>query len=205
MERKLVLTILGLAALALGTQILVWVYVAHDEAAAFTGPPRSNYTLTNFTVDTLNEFGTHSFTIVAPHMERKEDDGSMFVTTPNYEILDDNGDVWRGTSDSAWVNKDGTIMRLEGKVDMHRIPTPQVTPLRLQTTDLTITTPPKVKGQPAPKSNQKRLETQALTTITDPDHVVHGVGMKSDLAMKETELLSDVQWITLPGNGHAKP
>ena len=61
----------------------------------------------------------------------------------------------------------------------------------------------------------RKLETQAapvvrfeedwrsrlLSTITDPSHVAHGIGMKSDLAMKETELLSDVHWITLPSQG----
>ena len=206
MERKLILTILGLAALALGTQVLVWVYVARDQSPDFVGPPRSDYTLTNFTVDSLDESGQHAFTIVAPRMVRKEDDGSMFVTLPNYEILDDNGNVWKGTSESAWVNKDGSVMKLEGKVVMNRIPTPKVAPIRLETTDLTITSPPKVKGQPNPKSNQKKLETAALTTITDPSHVAHGIGMKSDLAMKETELLSDVHWITLPSqNANANP
>ena len=198
MERRLILTILGMAALALATQVLVWVYVAREQTQDFVGPPRSDYTLTDFTVDSLDENGQHAFTIIAPRMVRKEDDGSMYVTLPNYEILDDNGNVWKGTSDSAWVTKDGTIMKLEGKVVMNRIPTPKVVPIRLETTDLTITSPPKVKGQPNPKSNQKKLETAALTTITDPSHVAHGIGMKSDLAMKETELLSDVHWITLP-------
>ncbi|MEP6484339.1 MAG: LPS export ABC transporter periplasmic protein LptC [Rudaea sp.] len=202
MERKLVVTIFAMAALALLTQIVVWVYVARDQSQDFVGPPRSDYTLTNFSVDSLDEFGQHSFSIVAPRMVRKEDDGSMFVTSPNYEILDGNGNVWKGTSDSAWVNKDGSIMRLEGNVDMNRIPTPKTTPVKLQTSDLTITTPPKVKGSTAPRSQEKKLETAALTTITDPGHVVHGIGMKSDLAMKETELLSDVHWISLP-SGHA--
>jgi lipopolysaccharide export system protein LptC len=202
MERRLILTILGAAALALFTQVLVWVYVAREQTPDFVGPPRSDYTLTNFSVDSLDENGKHSFTIVAPRMVRKEDDASMFVTSPNYEILDDNGNTWKGTSESAWVNKDGSIMKLEGKVVMNRTPTPKVAPIRLETTDLTITSPPKVKGQPTPKSNQKKLETEALTTITDPSHVVHGIGMKSDLAMKETELLSDVHWITLPSQGN---
>ena len=198
MERKLVVTIVGMAALALFTQLIVWFYVARDQPADFIGPPRSDYTLTNFTVDSLDQYGQHSFTIIAPWMVRKEEDGSMYVTTPNYEILDGNGNVWRGTSDSAWVNKDGTIMRLEGAVDMHRIPAPKVPPIHVLTSDLTVTTPPKVKGDPTPKSNEKKLDTAALTTITDPSHVVHGIGMKSDLAMKETELLADVHWISLP-------
>jgi lipopolysaccharide export system protein LptC len=198
MDRRLVFAILGMAALALVTQVMVWFLVARDEGPGFVGPPRSDYTLTNFTVDSLDQYGQHSFTIVAPWMVRKEEDASMYVTTPKYEILDGNGNVWRGTSDSAWVNKDGTIMKLEGAVDMHRIPVPKVTPIHVQTSDLTVTTPPKVKGDPNPKSNEKKLDTAALTTITDPSHVVHGVGMKSDLGMKETELLADVHWISLP-------
>ena len=200
MERKLIVTIFAMAALALLTQIAVWIYVGRDQTQDFVGPPRSDYTLTNFTVDSLDEYGQHSFTIVAPWMVRKEEDGSMYVTAPNYEILDGNGNVWKGTSDSAWVNKDGTIMKLEGKVEMHRIPTPKVPPVRLETTDLTVTTPPKVKGSPSPKSNEKKLETAELTTITEPDHVVHGIGMKSDLGMKQTELLADVHWISLPSS-----
>ena len=82
MERKLIVTIFAMAALALLTQIAVWIYVGRDQTQDFVGPPRSDYTLTNFTVDSLDEYGQHSFTIVAPWMVRKEEDGSMYVTTP---------------------------------------------------------------------------------------------------------------------------
>lgn len=198
MERRQITIIFVLAMIALFTQALVWLYGARDTDHDFVGPPRSDYTLTNFTVDALDDEGKHSFTIVAPRMVRKEDDGSIYVTTPNYEIIDDSGNTWKGTSDSAWVNKDGTIMRFEGKVRMDRVPTPKVTPVELLTSDLTVTTTPKVKGSTEPKTHEKKMETAALTTITDPGHVAHGVGMKADMELKVVELLSDVHWISQP-------
>jgi lipopolysaccharide export system protein LptC len=197
MERKLILTIALLAALALATQIIVWIYVARNPAQSFVGPPRSDYTLTNFSVDALDAEGHHAFSIAGPRLVRRAEDGSIFVTTPNYEIIDNSHNAWKGRSDSAWVNKDGSIMKFEGRVQMRREPTPTVTPVELLTSDLTVTSD---KTSSPPK---KTLETAALATITDPGHIVHGVGMKADLGLKVVELLSDVHWTTLPS--HAEP
>jgi len=83
-DRRLVLVIAALALVALITQGLVWVFAPREADNAFVGPPRSDYTLTDFTLDALDETGQHSFTMVAPRMARKQDDGSIFVSTPNY-------------------------------------------------------------------------------------------------------------------------
>ena len=199
MERRLVLTIALLAAIALATQALVWIYAAHNAAPAFIGPPRSDYTLTNFTVDALDTDGRHAFSIAGPRLVRRAEDGSIFVTTPKYEIIDNSHNTWRGDSDSAWVNKDGSVMKFEGNVQLRREPTPNVTPVELVTSDLTVTSD---KTASPPK---KTLETAALATITDPNRVVHGVGMKADLGMKVVELLSDVHWTANPANESANP
>jgi lipopolysaccharide export system protein LptC len=199
MERKLVLTIAALAALALATQILVWIYAARNSSPAFVGPPRSDYTLMNFSVDALDVDGHHAFSIAGPRLVRRAEDGSIFVTTPKYEIIDNSHNVWRGNSDSAWVNKDGSIMKFEGQVQMRREPTPTVTAVELLTSDVTVTSD---KAASPPK---KTLETAALATITDPGHVVHGVGMKADMGMKVIELLSDVHWTAQPTNQSSNP
>lgn len=200
MERRTILTILLLAVLALASQIAVWIFRPREEGNDFVGPPRSDYTLTNFTLDALDVNGQHTFSIVAPRLARRGNDGSIYVTLPHYEILDNSANVWHGTSDSAWVNKDGTIMKMEGAVEMHREPTATVDPVRLLTSDMTITTDPKQKDAPADAPRNKRLDTAALTTIVDPNRVVHGVGMKADLTFKVVELLSDVHWIILPSD-----
>jgi len=199
MERRLILTILGVAALALFTQLLVWVYVAREQPQDFVGPPRSDYTLTNFTVDALDVDGQHAFSIAGPRLTRRAEDGSIFVATPKYEIIDNSHNLWKGHADSAWVNKDGSIMKFEGQVQMRREPTATVTPVELKTSDLTVTSD---KSTSPPK---KTLETAELATITDPGHVVHGVGMKADMGMKVVELLSDVHWTANPATETANP
>jgi hypothetical protein len=87
---------------------------------------------------------------------------------------------------------------------MHRVPTATVTPVQMITSDLTVTTSPKEKNATDPKPREKRMETAALVTITDPSHTERGVGMKADLGLKTTELLSDVHAILLPTHNAEK-
>lgn len=198
MDRRTYLTIAILALIALATQALVWVFVPRETENTFVGPPRSDYTLGNFTLDALDEQGHHSFTMIAPRLARKEDDGSIYVTAPNYEIVDNSGNLWKGTSESAWVNHDGTIMKLDGDVDMHRIETEKVTPVQLLTRDLTVMSDPKNKDDPK-QQRERKMETDALATIIDPQTVAHGIGMKTDMTLKTIEFLSEFHSTTQPG------
>lgn len=198
MERRLVFAIAALAVLALATQILVWVFAPREAPPAFVGPPRSDYTLTDFSIDALDAQGEHSFSVAGPRLVRRAEDGSIFVTAPGYTILDNGRHTWKGTSETAWVNKNGTVMKLEGKVDMHRLPGPGTPPAQLLTSDLTVTSPG--KGQALSSAQGKTMQTQALATITEPGRVVHGVGMQADLGLKSLQLLSDVHWTLLPAN-----
>jgi lipopolysaccharide export system protein LptC len=198
MDRRTYVTIAILAVIALATQALVWVFVPRETENTFVGAPRSDYTLGNFTLDALDEQGHHSFTMVAPRLARKEDDGSIYVTAPNYEIVDNSGNLWKGKSESAWVNHDGTIMKLDGDVDMHRIETEKVTPVQLLTRDLTVTSDPKNKDDPK-QQRERKMETAELATIIDPQTVAHGVGMKTDMTLKTIEFLSEFHSTTQPG------
>ena len=202
MERRLVFAIAALALLALATQILVWVFVPREPAPAFVGPPRSDYTLTDFSIDALDVNGQHNFSVAGPRLVRRAEDGSIFVDAPKYTIIDNGGHTWNGTSDSAWVNRNGTLMKLEGKVDMRRLPGPGTPPAQLLTSDLTVTSPG--KGQVLSSAQGKTMRTAALATITEPGHVVHGVGMQADLGLKTVQFLSNVHWTLLPAN-HVNP
>lgn len=180
MERKTFLTIVVLTLVAVALQIVVWVFRPHEPPRDFVGPPRSDYTLSNFSIDALDDSGKLSFRVSGPRLTHKDEDGSIYVDTPDYTMLDNSGNVWKGTSDAAWVNKDGSIMRLDGHVEMHRQPSDKVTPADIITSDLT--TWPK----------EKRMETAAGVTMSDPDSVLSGTGMKSDLGLKVMELFANV-------------
>lgn len=174
----LVAALLALAGIALN--IVFWITRQHINEQTFAGPPRSDYTLTDFTLNALDAQGKLSFQTIGPMLARRGDDGSIVVTTPDYVIYDGNGNEWKGKSDSAWINKEGTIMKLDGHVEMHRQAAKGVEPVDVVTRDLT--TWPK----------DKKMETAAPATITEPGSILRGTGMRGDLNDKTLELLSDV-------------
>jgi lipopolysaccharide export system protein LptC len=180
MDRRYWLLVCVLAVLAIGTEVVLWITRERPDAQTFAGPPRSDYTLTDFTLDALDSVGKRTFQVTGPSLARRGEDGSIFVTTPDYVLVDGGGHPWTGKSDSAWVNKEGTIMKLLGHVGMHRAAQGNDGPLDVVTRDLT--TWPK----------DKKMETAAAATITQPGSILDGIGMRGDLDTKVLELLSDV-------------
>lgn len=175
----LVLAVLALA--AIGTEFVLWINRDRADEHTYAGPPRSDYTLTRFTLDALDTDGRRTFQVSGPALSRRGEDGSIFVTTPDYELLDGAGNPWKGKSDSAWVDKEGAVLKLLGHVEMHRQGGPKQAPLDLITRDLT--TWPK-KG---------RMETADEASIRQPGSILRGVGLRGDLNEKTLELLSDVE------------
>ena len=179
-DRRLWLVAAILAIAGIGLNIVFWITRERVNEQTFAGPPRSDYTLTDFTLNALDSQGALSFQTTGPALQRRGDDGSIFMTTPDYVVVDGNGHPWKGKSDSAWVNKEGTIMKLLGHVEMHRQPAANLPPIDVVTRDLT--TWPK----------DKKMETAEPATITQPGSILRGVGMRGDLNTKVLELLSDV-------------
>ena len=187
MSRRYWLTVFALVLLAAGTQWLLWLNREHPNAETFAGPPRSDYTLTDFTMNALDSAGQRSFQISGPSLARRGDDGSIYVNTPHYVLVGSGGHLWNGTSDTAWVNHDGTVMELQGAVEMQREPGKDEKPVTVVTRDLT--TWPKLK----------KMETAAAATITQPGSILRGTGLRGDLDSKTLELLSDVHSTLQPG------
>jgi lipopolysaccharide export system protein LptC len=179
-DRRLWLAAALLAVLGVALNIVYWLTRNRTNAETFAGPPRSDYTLTDFTLNALDADGKLAFQTTGPRLARRGEDGSIFVTTPDYVLYDGGGHAWKGTSDSAWVSKDGTVMKLIGHVEMHRKAAKGAQPVDLVTRDLT-TWP-----------REKKMETAEPATIVQPGSILRGTGMKGDLDAKELELLSDV-------------
>jgi lipopolysaccharide export system protein LptC len=187
-DRRLWLVAALLALVGIALNVVLWITRQRTNEQTYAGPPRSDYTLTDFTLNALDAEGKLSFQTVGPTLARRGEDGSIFVTTPDYVIYDGNGHEWKGKSDSAWVNKDGTIMRLDGHAEMHRQASKGVQPVDVVTRDLT--TWPK----------DKKMETAAPATIIQPGSILRGTGMRGDLNTRELELLSDVHATIEPKN-----
>lgn len=191
LDRRYWLTVVVLAVLVAASTLLVWITRERPDEQIFAGPPRSDYTLTNFTLNALDADGKRTFRIVGPRLSRDGNSGDIFVETPDYLLVDGSGHPWTGKSDAAWVNKDGSVMKLQGHVEMHRAGDAKSMPLDLVTTDLT--TWPKAK----------KMETSAPATITQGNSILRGTGLRGDLDDKTLELLSDVHSILLPKQAHS--
>jgi lipopolysaccharide export system protein LptC len=174
----------GVLALLLGASVLLYYWVAPEKKVDdFVGPPRSGYVLTNFNLDSYNEFGKAAFKLIAPHLERREGDDSLYINAPDF-VLPSTKEVdvppWTGHSQYGWVNKDGTMLKLQGKVHMERIAFAQTLPASIDTSEVTAW----------PKEN--RLETAEAARIVQGASTMDGVGMRANLDTKHMELLDAV-------------
>lgn len=168
-----------LLALATATQLSLWL-TREQIRDDFVGPPRSDYTLSNFTLSALGDTGKLSFSMTGPLLARRGSDGSIFVTTPNYVMVDGSGKPWKGTSDAAWVDKAGEVMKLQGAVNMRQQLADGQPASTIQSRDVTVW----------PKTN--KLATDAPARIDQPGSIIRGTGMRGDLNTHTMELLADV-------------
>ncbi|KRE90778.1 LPS export ABC transporter periplasmic protein LptC [Frateuria sp. Soil773] len=180
-DRRLPVAIV-LVALAAGTaQLLLWWMGPPPKTNDFVGPPRSGYTLSNAKVTKYGTEGLPGFRITAPHVERREGDESLYINSPSFELPSKQPGVpdWRGQSLYGWVDKAGTLLKLQGPVHMHRDAYPGTAAADIHTSDVTAW----------PKDN--RMETAAPAQMVQGALTMSGVGMRANLNDKHLELLDD--------------
>ncbi len=173
------IVLIGLATGA--AQMLYWWLAPTPKESDFVGPPRSGYVLTNFRLWAFDVDGLPSFRMVAPHLERRENDESLYINTPNFEMPSNQPGVppWLGNSLYAWVDKSGTLLKLQGPVFMHRAAFADTAAAEMHTSDVTAW----------PKEN--RMETAAPAHMVQGDSKLSGVGMRANLNTNHLELLDE--------------
>lgn len=180
-DRKLASAIVAVAILAGLAQVGMWWMSPVPKPNDFVGPPRSGYTLSDFKLWSYNPEGQLAFRMQAPHLERREGDDSLYITAPTFQLTAKKPGVpdWQGQSQYGWVDKAGTLIKLQGPVAMHRPAYADVAAADLATSDVTVW----------PKEN--RLATAAAAQMTQGDDKMSGVGMRANLNDNHLELLDD--------------
>lgn len=186
MDRRSLLLALVLLIAAAATQLLIWWLKPPPKPNQMVGPPRSSYTLNDFTLDALDQNGKPSFHLTAPYLARRQGDDSLYVNAPKFTIIGSDGADWHGTSQYAWVSADNSLLKLVGKVDMVRPATARTSPAEVHTADATIWT------------KDKRMASAAPSVIQQPGRILRGIGMKADMTTHSLELLSDVHATLTP-------
>lgn len=187
-DRRIPVAIIGIALAAGASQLLLWWLGPAPNARDFVGPPRSGYTLTDARVTEYDIDGHPSFHLQSPHLERREGDESLYLNTPTFQLPAKQPGVpdWQGESLYGWVNKAGTLLKLQGPVHMHRPAFGNSPATEMHTADVTAW----------PKEN--RLETAAAAQIVQGASTISGVGMRANLTTKHLELLDDVHSTFMP-------
>jgi lipopolysaccharide export system protein LptC len=159
----------------------------------FVGPPVSDYVLYTSKVWSYDVDGLLNFTMTAPRMDRRAGDESLYINAPNFDIKAKKPGVpdWQGNAPFGWVNKTGTLMRLDGDVYMYRPAYAGGPMATLHTSDVT--------GWP----KENRMETAAPAVMTQGQSVMNGVGMRANLDDNHLELLHDVHGILYPRQKNA--
>ncbi len=186
MDRRTLLLALVLALAATGTWLLIQWLKPPPKPNEMVGPPRSSYTLNDFTLDALGEDGAPAFRLVAPYLARREGDDSLYINAPKYTIYSNDNADWHGTSQYAWVSADNSLVKLIGKVDMHRPAVGKVKAAEVHTADATVWT------------KDKRMASNAPSVIQQTGSIMRGVGMRADMNTHSLELLADVHGILTP-------
>lgn len=181
-DRRVPAATLAIALAAGLAQLLLWWFGPAPKSSNFVGPPRSGYTLTDARLTEFNAAGQPSFRLQSPHLERREGDESLYLNSPTFQLPANQAGVpdWQGKSLYGWVNKDGTQLKLQGPVEMHRPAFGDAPATRMQTADITAW----------PKQN--RVETAAPAQMLQGGTRISGIGMRADLNDKHLELLDDV-------------
>jgi lipopolysaccharide export system protein LptC len=144
-------------------------------------PLRSDYTLDNFQLTSLDDAGREAFSVQAPHLERDPSGKSLTLTKPQFSFPDDGGGRWTSTSDRAWVAENGVEVRLLDNVEMIGPPSPLGHRTRFSTARLDV-------------FPEKDLASTASTvTITRADSILRGTGLRADLKAQRIQLLADVK------------
>lgn len=180
-DRKLASAIVLVALFAGLAQLLLWWMGPTPKPNDFVGPPRSGYTLTNFKLWSYNPEGQLAFQMQAPHLERREGDDSLYINSPTFQLAAKKPGVpdWQGQSLYGWVDKAGTLIKLQGPVTMHRAPYADNAAADLVTSEVTVW----------PKEN--RMQTAEPAQMTQGDSRMGGIGMRANLNDNHLELLDD--------------
>jgi lipopolysaccharide export system protein LptC len=186
MDRRSLLLALVLLIAAAATQLLIWWLKPPPKPNQMVGPPRSSYTLNDFTLDALDQNGKPSFHLTAPYLARRQGDDSLYVNAPKFTIIGSDGADWHGTSQYAWVSADNSMLKLIGKTDMLRPATARTSAAEVHTANATVWT------------QQKRMASPAPSVIQQTGSILRGVGMKADMNTHSLELLSDVHATLTP-------
>lgn len=178
-ERRLVAVTLLLALIAGVTQWLLWLR-REPPVEPFTGPPRSDYDITDFSMSALDAKGALSFTVRAPRAARHPGAGTFDIDSPRFVLRDAEGVDWNVRAKRGWVRADGRELRLVGDVNMERRTPVAADAIALRSERIDAQLDPNIISSPL------------AVTIERPGSILTGIGLRAEIDHKRLLLKDQV-------------
>ena len=168
-----------LVAAASSSMLLWWLY-RQDEPEPLTGPPRSDYFLTDFELVALDAEGKESFHVSGPHLSRHPYLGTIEIQQPRFALPDRRKGFWLARADRAWVDASGSELRLIGAVALDGPTEGDNRELAFRSDRLTVF------------PRERQVQSDAVVTLTSPHSILRGRGLRADLDTRRFQLLDEV-------------
>jgi len=146
------------------------------------GPPdrRLNYALYDFSGRLLDDQGRVKLDLAAPVLRNDAESGVGTIESPEIRIQQD-GDRWYITAESAIVSSDRETVNLKGGVNLSRLDELTDQTLEIETSDVVLHVTPRT------------AITDAGVSVRQSGDRLDAVGMKLDMINERYELLHDVR------------
>ncbi|WP_158238370.1 MULTISPECIES: LPS export ABC transporter periplasmic protein LptC [Luteimonas] len=151
-----------------------------DVDATGTAPMRTDYLLRDFDLVALDSTGVEAFALQAPELQQTPGARTLELTTPFFQVPDENGERWEIRSATGWVSDDNEEVRLRGNVTADSPPGGS-RPTKMETEELNV----------FPQRNQ--ATSDVLVNVLQRGSTMQGIGMRADLETGRIELLSQVK------------
>lgn len=168
-----------LVAAATSSLALWWLY-RQDEPEPLTGPPRSDYFLSDFDLVALDSGGKESFHVTGPYLSRHPYLGTIEIEQPRFALPDSREGTWLARADRAWVDAGGTELRLIGAVALDSPPEGGSGELAFRSERLDVF------------PRERKVQSDAVVTLTSRDSILRGRGLRADLDTRRFQLLDEV-------------
>lgn len=174
-ERWLAVAVV-LALIAALTQWIAWLNADDAVVDTFVGPPRSDYTLANFTLTTFDASGRFQFAVEAPRLVKHPYVGSLEIDAPQFRIRDAKGLDWNARSDKGYVDGRATVLELAGAVALHRPEQATTGPVSVRSESLVA------------HVDTNTVTSDVAVTVEQPGSILKGNGLVADLDARRFRL-----------------
>jgi len=177
-----------LAALAAASFFVVRQNGADEEEPGVGVIGNADYTMTGFTLTTMDEDGATQYRLTSAQLIHYEGDATAQFEQPDVTIYGKGLPVWHIVSDQGELTAAGDEVHLLGNVTITKINQDGTQPaVTIFTKNLWL------------YPEQELAQTDEGVEIKQPSGTLWGTGMRANLAAQQFELLSDVRgWYVPP-------